>query len=209
MSEDGKVNVPGGAPADLVLPRGRALLVGTGAFGVSTLPSWALLLRASYGWSVRACLTYSATALVSRQALAAATQAPVSGPEWATEQGVTPHQELAEWPDVVIVVPATVNFVAKCALGIPDNLALNVVMSTTAPVVLVPSIPEHVLPRPSLRRHLAALEEEGYHVVPTQRGISVHSGKTREGGMADIGTTLRFVTAVMAGRGAPLEPTPN
>nr|BBK07992.1 protein LanD [Streptomyces sp. TP-A0584] len=193
---------------EISLPRGRVLLVGSGAFGVTGLPSWALLMRTWYGWSLRACLTHSAAALVSRDALAAATQAPVEGPEWGTSAGVVPHLELAEWPDLVIVAPATTAFVAKCALGMPDSLALSAVLATRAPVVIASSIPEGSLQRPSVRRNLAALEEDGFHVVPPQAGLSAHKGAEIAAGMPHLVTTLRFAQRVLerlpgAGEEAP------
>ncbi|MFD9905275.1 flavoprotein [Streptomyces sp. NPDC059063] len=182
------------------LERGRLLLVGTGAFAVTALPSWIALMQTWYGWSIRVCLTHSAERLVSREALAAVTQAPVEGPEWRTERGVTPHQELAEWPDLVLVAPATTNFVAKCALGMPDSLALSTVLSTRAPVVLAPSLPEGALARPAVQRNLRTLTEDGFHVAPMQRVRSVHKGRLTNAaaGMPDIFTTLRFVARAVA-----------
>lgn len=197
---------PGGQP-EIELPRGRVLLVGCGAFGVTALPSWAVLLRMWYGWSLRACLTYAGDQLVSRKALAAATQAPVEGPTWDTERGVTPHQELAEWADLVIVAPATTNFVAKCALGMPDSLALSTVLATRAPVVLAPSLPDGALERPAVRRNLTTLSEDGFHVAPMQPGTSVHRAKVGvAAGMADINTTLRFTAQVLRERADRLGP---
>lgn len=198
----GGKGVPQGRP-HIALPRGRVLLVGAGAFGVTAMPSWAVLMRMWYGWSIRACLTYMGDQLVSRQALAAATQAPVEGPNWDTERGVTPHQELAEWPDLVIVAPATTNFVAKCAMGMPDSLALSTVLSTSAPVVLAPSLPAGALDRPVVQRNLRTLTEDGYHVAPMQPGTSVH--KARVGvaaGMPDINAMLRFTARVLQERNA-------
>lgn len=192
----GPVQAPPGAPRRIALPRGRALLVGTGAIGVAGLPQWALSMRTWYGWSIRACLTHAARNLVSEAALAAATGAPVAGPRWHTDQGVTPHLELAGWADLIIVAPATTNFVGKCALGLPDSLALATVLSAEVPVVLAPSIPEGAYRRPSVQRNLKQLDEEGYYVVPPQAGLSVHSGELGPGAMADLVTVLRFVDSL-------------
>jgi phosphopantothenoylcysteine decarboxylase/phosphopantothenate--cysteine ligase len=190
--------LPGNAPAELPLPRGHLLLVGTGSFSVNLLPSWAQLLRRWYGCQVRACLTHSATSLVSRDALAAATRSPVWGPEWNTAEGWVPHQELATWADLVLVAPATASFVGKCAHGIPDSLALSVVVSTPAPVVIAPALAEHALPRPSVQRNLGLLEEDGHRVVPPVIGTSVHSGQPGPGAMADFGAILRAASAALA-----------
>lgn len=182
----------------LALPRGQILMVGTGAFDVVKMPTWVMWLRVTCGWSVRVCLTASAERLVSRQALAAAAQAPVSGPEWDTEQGRVPHQELAEWADLVLVLPATVNFIAKCAAGITDDLALTTVMNTEAPVVIGPSIPATALRRPTVRRNLRTLQEDGFFVVPPAPGTSVHEGRTTDGWGSELGSALECGAKALA-----------
>ncbi|MFI6684270.1 flavoprotein [Streptomyces sp. NPDC050485] len=183
----------------LDLPRGQLLLIGTGAIGVVNLPGWAMSLRAQCGWSIRVCLTAAADALVSRQALAAITQAPVSGPDWDTAQGRVPHQELADWADLVLVLPATVNFVGKLAAGIADSLALSTVLNTAAPVVIGPSIPGTALRRPAVRRNLRTLHEDGYTVVPRGPALSVHAGETSDGWTSDLPTALQAACRALRG----------
>ncbi|MEU5435985.1 flavoprotein [Streptomyces sp. NPDC020719] len=186
----------------LDLPRGQLLLIGTGAIGVVELPGWAMALRV-YGWSVRVCLTASANALVSRQALAAITQAPVSGPDWDTAEGRVPHQELADWADLVLVLPATVNFIGKLAAGIADSLALTTVLNTPAPVVIGPSIPATALRRPAVRRNLRTLHEDGYTVVPRSPALSVHAGGPSQGWTSDLPTALQAAGRTLAAASAP------
>lgn len=191
---------PGGRLPTVPLARGRLLIVATGAIAVTQLPEWAMLFRVSYDWSVRVCLTRSAEQLVSRHALAAITQLPVEGPEWDTSRGVVPHQELAEWPDLVLVAPAGTQFIAKCAAGMPDSLALATVICTRAPVVFAPAVPEGALARPSVRRNLKLLEEDGHYVVPAEPGLSVHSGARNSAAMPSLMSILRFTSRVLADR---------
>lgn len=186
----------------LDLPRGQLLLIGTGAIGVVNLPGWAMALRV-YGWSVRVCLTAAADALVSRQALAAITQAPVSGPDWDIAPGRVPHQELADWADLVLVLPATVNFIGKLAAGIADNLALSTVLNTSAPVVIGPSIPATALRRPAVRRNLRTLHDDGYTVVPRSPALSVHAGEKSDGWTSDLPTALQAASRSLAAGSDP------
>ncbi|MER7757720.1 flavoprotein [Kitasatospora sp. NPDC097643] len=185
------------------LPRGHLLLIGTGAIGVVNLPGWAMSLRVQCGWSVRACLTTAADALVSRQALAAITQAPVSGPDWDTAPGRVPHQELADWADLVLVLPATVNFIGKLAAGIADSLALSTVLNTAAPVVIGPSVPATALCRPVVRRNLRTLHEDGYTVVPRGPALSVHAGTGSDGWTSDLPAALRAAARRLAAAPRP------
>ncbi|MGH3858429.1 flavoprotein [Actinokineospora sp.] len=189
--------LPANVPPDLPLARGQVLLVGTGSFSVNLLPSWALLLRRWYGASVRACLTWSATALVAPDALAAATRSPVWGPGFDTAVGTVPHQELAAWADLVLVAPATAAFVGKCANGISDSFALSVVTGSTAPVVIAPAVSEGAMAKASVKRNLALLAEDGYTVVGPVNGTSVHTDQVGPGAMADFGAILRAARAAI------------
>jgi phosphopantothenoylcysteine decarboxylase / phosphopantothenate---cysteine ligase len=176
------------------LARDRLLVIGTGAIAVSALPNWLLLLRAQYPWTVRACLTEAAATLVAPDALAAVTGAPVLGPGWPTAAGGVPHVEAAEWADLVLVLPASADFVAKCAHGIADSLGLAIVQHTPAPVVLVPALSTHSAAKPAVRRALAQAEADGLHVVPPAPAASVHGASGAA--MADLVTVLQHLSRV-------------
>lgn len=188
------------------LPRGNLLIIGTGALPVSLLPGWVLYLRELMGWNTRVCLTHSATRLVSPEALASLSGRPVLGPDWAPGTGTVDHREAAEWADLVLVVPATGAFLAKSAHGITDSLALATVGFTRAPVFLVPSLGGPRVGAGAVRRNLALLGEDGYHVVPPERGVSAHTGSGEEGAMPSVFSVLRFV-ADSGALGDPHEPS--
>ncbi|WP_180536006.1 flavoprotein [Micrococcus luteus] len=189
-------------PSRLDLAHGRLLLVGSGAFAVHQLPQWCVLLRRWYGIQVRVCLTHSASRLVASDAIAAACGAPVEGPGWRTADGLVPHRQLAAWPDIVLVAPATAAFLAKLALGVGDSLALSVVLDTTAPIVVAPSLPDGTSRRAAVQRHLRTLDEDGYRLVPTTAGRSLADGSETVGALADLPTILRHVAVAAAQSGS-------
>ena len=45
------------------------------------------------------------------------------------------HIELARWPDVILVAPATAHVIAKMNAGMADDLLSTILLATTAPVV--------------------------------------------------------------------------
>ena len=69
------------------------------------------------------------------------------------------HIELARWPDVVLVAPATANFVGKLANGLADDLLSTVMLATTAPLVISPAMNSAMLHHPMVRYNLVRLEE--------------------------------------------------
>jgi phosphopantothenoylcysteine synthetase/decarboxylase len=180
---------PGGLPS-LPLTRGRILIGGTGALGVVALPTWAMALRSWFGFEVRACLTPSAARLVSPTAVGAACANPPLGPDWPEGTGAVPHLEAAEWADLILVMPATTNFVAKAAQGIADSLLLSIVMNFTGPIAIVQSIPPAARAKAAYGRNVALLAEDGYLLAPPQRAMSARTGKAVEDGMPDLLSVL-------------------
>ncbi len=50
------------------------------------------------------------------------------------------HVELGQQADLIIVAPATASFMARLAAGIADDLLLNAILASTAPIVLAPAM---------------------------------------------------------------------
>lgn len=191
--------MPAPTPPDITLPRGHVLLVGSGALPVALLPGWVMCLRDWYPWTLRVCLTWSATRLVAPAAMAAVSGRPIVGPDWDLDSGRVEHREVAEWADLVLVAPATGAFVAKLAAGITDSLALATVAFTAAPVVIAPSLAAPIAASPAAGRNLRQLAEDGFHVLPTATGLSAHSGRSELGAMPTIFDVLAFVASTLDG----------
>lgn len=173
----------------------NVLLVGTGGIAVTLLPGWLMLLRSWYPIDVRVCLTTSASTLVSPLSVSSVSGHPVIGPDWNSGGAAVPHRELAEWTHLTLVIPATVTFTAKLALGILDSIALFTLAASTAPAILAPAGPANVITRAPHIDHVRALEDRGYHIAQPVRGMPAHGASMEQGGMANIIDVLHFTAA--------------
>ncbi|WP_406102124.1 flavoprotein [Streptomyces sp. NBC_01003] len=158
----------------------RVLFAGTGSLGVMFMPMWLNWLRTAYpDIEVRTMLTRSAQRFVTRDALTAFAGGTVLQDVWPDEpeEGAT-HVELAQWPDAIVVHPATYNFVGRLALGAADTPLLLALQCTRAPVAVAPALPPGGAESYGYRRHVAALAERpNVTVVPPQPGYSVTTGR--------------------------------
>ena len=50
------------------------------------------------------------------------------------------HIELARWPDLVLVAPATANIISSVANGLAADLAQTILMATTEKIIFAPSM---------------------------------------------------------------------
>ena len=160
-----------GEPGDPRPP--RVLVAAAGALSVVDLHHYVARLQLE-GWEVRLALSRGAARLVSVAALRAMT----GGHPVVDETGgglAVPHMELADWADQVLVLPASANVLAKCALGIADDLLTTAVLAAEPPVLFVPSMNPAMWKRPSVQRNVARLREDGHVVV-----LRDHPGKAFE-----------------------------
>lgn len=75
------------------------------------------------------------------------------------------HTSLAEEADLIVISPASANFIARLAAGLADDLAATIVLASHRPIVLVPAMNDQMLSHPLTQRNLKTLRDIGYHVV--------------------------------------------
>ena len=75
------------------------------------------------------------------------------------------HIELAKWADVILVAPATASFLARTVAGLADDLLGNVILATTAPVVIAPAMHTEMWHNPATISNVVALRSRSITVV--------------------------------------------
>jgi phosphopantothenoylcysteine decarboxylase/phosphopantothenate--cysteine ligase len=158
----------------------RLLVVITGALSAAFIPGWLTWLRTGYpDLTVRPVVTRSAQRFVTLDAVTTLCGQPAMSDEWpAHVTGPAPHVELSQWPDAIFVYPASLNFLARLALGMGDTPALLALQCTTAPIALAPSLPPQGLNSPAYHSHKATLEQRPNVVFAQPKpGFSVTTGQ--------------------------------
>ncbi len=84
---------------------------------------------------------------------------------------VIAHIDLADWPDLVIIAPATANTIAKLAHGLADNMLTTAILATNAPIWIAPAMNVHMYDHPAVKKNLAVLAEYGYRFIEPNEGF--------------------------------------
>ncbi|MGG5253003.1 bifunctional phosphopantothenoylcysteine decarboxylase/phosphopantothenate--cysteine ligase CoaBC [Neobacillus sp. SM06] len=84
---------------------------------------------------------------------------------------VIAHIDLADWPDLVIIAPATANTIAKLAHGLADNMLTATILATNAPIWIAPAMNVHMYDHPGVKKNLAVLAEYGYRFIEPNEGF--------------------------------------
>ncbi|WP_406080348.1 flavoprotein [Micromonospora sp. NBC_00858] len=189
-------------PADVdpkAFPARRVLVAACGSADVLTLPQSIMVMRHALGLDVRVVLTAAAARFVPARSFALLTGHPALTDEEAMTE--VPHLALSAWADLVLVMPATANTLAKAALGIADNLVGTCVLAAAAPVVLVPSMNSAMWQRPAVQRNVAQLRADGYGVVPPVPVLALSTGTLAGRGMPAVEVVLEWAAVHLRGGG--------
>jgi phosphopantothenoylcysteine decarboxylase/phosphopantothenate--cysteine ligase len=108
------------------------------------------------------------------------------------------HIDYAQWADLVLIAPATVNTVAKIAHGFADNALTTLVSASRSPLVVAPAADVDMYANRTNSSNIQKLEEIGYYVVRAEEG-ELASGLSGYGRMADINKIIDSAELVLSG----------
>ena len=109
-----------------------------------------------------------------------------------TDESEMGHLRLAQESALVIVAPASADFLAKMALGIADDLASAALLATDKPVLVAPAMNWRMWAQPATQANLALLEQRGVRRVGPNDGALAEN----ETGMGRMAEPLEIVAAV-------------
>ena len=96
---------------------------------------------------------------------------PVYSDLWeASGRAAETHIALAEEAELLAIVPATANTIAKLAYGIADNMLTAVALATRAPLVLAPAMYRDMYTHPATQANLGLLRERGAWIIEPEVG---------------------------------------
>jgi len=106
------------------------------------------------------------------------------------------HIALGEQAELLVIVPATANTIAKLAHGIADNMLTAVALATQAPLLLAPAMHHNMYTHPATQANLASLRERGAYIVEPEVG-RLASGEVGVGRLPDTNVLLGAINAAL------------
>jgi phosphopantothenoylcysteine decarboxylase/phosphopantothenate--cysteine ligase len=80
------------------------------------------------------------------------------------------HIELARWADLVLIAPASADFIARLAHGHADDLLTTLCLATPAPIALAPAMNQGMWRDPSTQENIALLRERQHALFGPAEG---------------------------------------
>jgi len=80
------------------------------------------------------------------------------------------HIELARWADLVLIAPATADFIARITQGQADDILSTMVLATSAKIAIAPAMNQAMWADDSTMTNLNVLVDRGYHIFGPAKG---------------------------------------
>ncbi len=181
----------------------RILLGLTGSIAAYKSAELARRLRAA-GADVRIVMTRAAEEFITPLTMQTVSGHPVHRHlmDETVESGMG-HIELARWADLVLIAPASANFMAKLNQGRADDLLSTVCLATEARIAVAPAMNQQMWANPATERNIFGLRQLGMHLFGPASGDQA-CGETGPGRMLEpidivTRTETLFATGALQG----------
>ena len=140
--------------------------------GIAAYKSPDLVRRlAEQGAEVQVAMTSAAQEFVTPMTFQAVSGRPVRTDLWdAAAEAAMGHIELARWADLVLVAPASADFLARLAHGQADDLLTTLCLATDAPIAVAPAMNRLMWANPATQANVGTLRSRGVRVFGPAEG---------------------------------------
>jgi len=154
------------------------------------------LLRAmsELGHEVTALPTQNALRFIGEATLEALSGKAIDSDLYADVASVK-HVELGQEADLIVIAPATAAFLGRYAAGIADDLLLNALLASTAPVVVVPAMHTEMWQNQATIENVETLRSRGIRVMQPASG-RLTGDDTGPGRLPEVEEIIDFLFSI-------------
>lgn len=108
------------------------------------------------------------------------------------------HIDLAQWADLMLVAPATVNTIAKIANGFADNALTTLLLALKCPLIICPAADTDMYENKITQENIEKLKSIGYNILKPEKG-ELASGLQGFGRLPEVDKIIDFVELILSG----------
>jgi phosphopantothenoylcysteine decarboxylase/phosphopantothenate--cysteine ligase len=175
----------------------RVLLIVGGGIAAYKALALTRLLRTA-GVAVRPILTKAGAQFVTPLSLGSLAGDKVYDELFSlTDEAEMGHIQLSRSADLVVVVPATADLIAKAAHGLAGDLASTTLLATDKPVLMAPAMNVRMWLHPATQRNIATLKSDGVTFIGPDDG-TMACGEFGPGRMAEPETIFAAILEALS-----------
>lgn len=127
-----------------------------------------LLVKA--GAQTRVAMTLNGTRFISPLTLEALSGNRVVWDMWNPDSTPMDHINWGQDADLIVIAPATANFIAKMAHGIGDDFLSTLILAATAKILVCPSMNTQMFLNPAVQKNMRELKQRGFFFMEPSEG---------------------------------------
>jgi phosphopantothenoylcysteine decarboxylase / phosphopantothenate---cysteine ligase len=148
----------------------RILLGVTGGIAAYKSPDLVRRLM-ERGADVQVVMTAAAQRFITPMSFQAVSGHPTRSDLWdSSAEAAMGHIELARWAQIILIAPATADFIARLAGGRADDLLATLCIATEAPIVLAPAMNRVMWANKATQANIEVLVSRGVRVLGPTSG---------------------------------------
>ena len=149
--------------------KGKKIILGISGSVAAYKAVFLLRLLKKAGAEVKVVTTPAVKQFISELTLSSLSGQEVFSGLW--DANWSEHVSLGTWADLMVVVPATANTLAKFAHGLCDNALTAVYLAARCPILIAPAMDADMYIHPRTQANLQTLSEDGMKVLPVGTGF--------------------------------------
>jgi phosphopantothenoylcysteine decarboxylase/phosphopantothenate--cysteine ligase len=123
------------------------------------------------GAEVQVAMTEGATHFVTATTFQALSGRPVYLDQWdARMPNAMAHIDLSRSADLILVAPASADFLARVVHGLADDLLATMVLARDCPLLVAPAMNRQMWENPATQRNVAQLQADGVQILGPASG---------------------------------------
>jgi phosphopantothenoylcysteine decarboxylase/phosphopantothenate--cysteine ligase len=180
--------------------QGKRIVLGVTG-GIAAYKAAELLrLLSKQGAEVQVAMTEGATHFVTPTTFQALSGKPVFTDQWdARMPNAMAHIDLSRQADLILVAPASADFLARTAHGLADDLLATMVLARDCPLLVAPAMNRQMWENLATQRNVAQLAADGVHILGPACGEQA-CGEVGAGRMLEPEEILEEVIAFFAAK---------
>ena len=145
---------------------------------------------------IQVAMTEAACHFITPTTLQALSGRPVLLSQWDDSERGMAHIQRGREADLIIIAPATADFIAKLAHGLADDVLSTLCLARNCPLLVAPAMNREMWNHPATQRNLAQLRQDGVQILGPAEGEQA-CGETGMGRMLEATELAQAIQNVL------------
>jgi len=156
------------------------------------------------GHEVQVAMTEAACHFITPTTLQALSGRPVLLSQWDDSERGMAHIQRGREADLIVIAPATADFIAKLAHGLADDVLSTLCLARNCPLLVAPAMNREMWSHPATQRNLAHLRHDGVQILGPAEGVQA-CGETGMGRMLEAAELAQAIQIGLQTAPSPLQ----